>query len=160
MDLRERAQIPLELPGELVEPDRVHRRDAHRACHHLRHHLQACLQVLIPLDDVLAHLVEDLACRRQLHVAARPLEQLAAVALLEHADLLAHRRLGDEVLRSRGREASRFDDVAEDLEGFEMHLLMHATVEVHIYSYERTRSVASRERREGPCRGARRGSFA
>ena len=121
LHLRVRLQEALQLRGELVEPDGVHRRDAYRAGHDLRRRLQPRLEFLVALHDLLAHLVEDLAGGRELHVAARALEELLAVLVLQHADLLRNRGLGDVVLRRGDREALGLDDVAEHFEGLEMH---------------------------------------
>ena len=96
-------------------------RHPHRARDHVGQRLEARLHVLVALDDLLAHLVKDLARGGELHVAARPLEEAATVAILEGADLLADRRLGHEVLGSGRGEAPRLDHVAEDLEGLEVH---------------------------------------
>ena len=49
------------------------------------------------------------------------LDEFPAVALLEAADLLADRRLGDEILRRCERKTAGFGQVTEDLEGFNVH---------------------------------------
>ena len=121
VDLRVGLQVALDLRGQLVEADRVDGRHPHRARDHVGQRLEARLHVLVALDDLLAHLVKDLARGGELHVAARPLEETATVAILEGADLLADRRLGHEVLGSGRGEAPRLDHVAEDLEGLEVH---------------------------------------
>src|SRR5437660_802488 len=121
VDLRVGLQVALDLRRQLVETDRVDGRHPHRARDHVGQRLEARLHVLVALDDLLAHLIKDLARGGELHVAARPLEEAATVAILEGADLLADRRLGHEVLGSGRGEAPRLDHVAEDLEGLEVH---------------------------------------
>src|SRR5262249_42334474 len=124
MHLREGLQIALERRGQLVEPDRVYGGDAYRATHDPRRSLELPFHLLEALHDVLAGLVEHLAGRRELDVAARALEQAAAVTVLQHADLLAHGRLRDKVLRRGSGEAPALHDVTEHLEGLQMHPLM------------------------------------
>jgi hypothetical protein len=99
----------------------VHGCDANRPRDDLRERLEPRLHLLVPLDDLLAHLVKDLAGGGELHVAAGALEEAAAIAVLEAADLLADRGLGHEVLGGGRGEAPGLDHVAEDLEGLEMH---------------------------------------
>src|SRR5256885_348165 len=126
---RERLRLDLEPHrglGQDGEPgaDLDHALDGlhvHRARDRVGQRLEARLHVLVALDDLLAHLVKNLARGGELHVAARPLEEAATVAILEGADLLADRRLGHEVLGSGRGEAPGLDHVAEDLEGLEVH---------------------------------------
>src|SRR5262245_58754316 len=102
----------------------MHRRHADRATDDVRGCLELALHLLEALHDVLARLVEDVACRREPDIAPGALEEPAAPAILQHTDLLADSRLRDEVLRRRGGEALALHHVAEHLQGLQVHFLM------------------------------------
>lgn len=117
-----RLHEALQLVGELVQPDRVHGGDPDRSGDDVRKRLETGLEVVVPRDDLLADLVEDLARRGRPDPPLGPLDELASVAGLEGADLLAHRRLGDEVLGRGDGKTPGVHEVAEHLEGLDVHL--------------------------------------
>ena len=74
------------------------------------------------LDDRARLAEQQLARLGELEAAARAaIDQAAAVVALQRAQLLADRRLGDEVEARGAREAAGLDQVTEGLEGFEHH---------------------------------------
>src|SRR6204780_541548 len=89
--------------------------DANRPCHHRADLAQPVFQFEEPAHDFFARRVENLAGRRGFDSGSSAFYQSAVVLLFEAPDLLADRRLSDEVLRRGIRKASAFDYVAEDL---------------------------------------------
>ena len=111
----------LERFRELVQADAVHGGDTNAAAHRLPEALQLLAEVAIATGDVLARLIEQLAGGSRLHVPLGALDQRLVEAGLECPHLLAHRRLRDEILRRGGGEAAGFDEIAEYLQGLEVH---------------------------------------
>jgi len=71
--------------------------------------------------DLLARLIKKLAFAREPKPLVAPFDQRNAEALFDRPNLLAHRRLGNEVERSRFTEASRLNQIAKYLKGFNLH---------------------------------------
>jgi hypothetical protein len=116
------GQAPLDGGWERVQAHAVHRGHAHRARHYVRPRAQALLEGAQALQQRLHLVVEETARLGGARAdARRPLDEAPAVAPLQRAQLLAHRRLGDEVQPSRAREAARLHEVAEGLEGLHVH---------------------------------------
>jgi hypothetical protein len=72
-------------------------------------------------NDFLARLVKKLAFARQPEALVASFDQRNAETFLHRANLLADRRLRDEVERGRLAEAAGLDQIAEHLEGFYLH---------------------------------------
>ena len=78
-------------------------------------------QLLLHRKQTLRAAVEATAGLGRLDPASRPIEELQAEALLERADLEAHRRLRDAELLGGLREAAPLDDRAERRELSRIH---------------------------------------
>jgi hypothetical protein len=50
----------------------------------------------------------------------------------QSAELLAHCGLRNEILRGGGGEAPGLDDIAEDLQGLDMHLAIVSQAHLHV----------------------------
>jgi hypothetical protein len=72
-------------------------------------------------QDLLAAAEQPLAGGRGRHLPRAAREQPLLVAILERADLLADRRLGDVVELRGARERTGLDHVDEHLQGLELH---------------------------------------
>ena len=108
---------------QLVETDAVYGGDGETATDHVSELPQPSFHLQIALDDLFARLVKDLAGGIYLDLAAYAFDQLLVVFRLERPDLLAHRRLGDEILRGGCREALRLYHVAKYFERLDLHVI-------------------------------------
>jgi hypothetical protein len=115
------AQVLLHVRRQLVQPDAVHDRDAQMTADDRAAVLQLGLDVLVLVDDLAAGAVEDRPLRGGLGAAPAAFQELAAILRLECPKLLADGGLGDEVLGGGNGETARLDDVAEYLQGLDMH---------------------------------------
>ena len=79
--------------GQFVQPDAVNGRDLHGSADLPDHAPQAFLKVVVRAQDAAGLPIEDLARRREFHVAAaaNALEQSAVKSFLEPTNLLAYR---------------------------------------------------------------------
>ena len=122
VDLGMGAEEGLHGGGQRVQADAGHRGDGHRAGQDIGAVAQPLLDESKPLQRRLRLGVEDLPGLRHAEGApGRAVEQAAFVTALQRAQLLADRRLGDEVQPRRPREAARLDQVAEGLQGLDSH---------------------------------------
>ncbi len=101
-------QEALQVRREIVEADGVNRRDPQRAGHDIAELLELGSQRVVRLDDLLAVLVQNLALARQAKLLLAALDERRAELVLQGADLLAHRRLGDVIDLCRLGEALGF----------------------------------------------------
>ena len=117
-----RAQKRLHWRGQGVKPNAVDRRDRHRASDDVGTLAQPIFERGQPLDDGARLAEQQLPGLGDLEAAAgAAIDQAAAVMAFERTELLADRRLGDEVEPGGAREAAGLDQVTESLEGFEHH---------------------------------------
>jgi hypothetical protein len=82
---------------QLVQPDRVNRRDANRAADHLLHLLQFREQFLVGVQHLLRRLVHALPLARELKLLLTAVDEEGLEVPLHRARLLADRRLRDAV---------------------------------------------------------------
>src|SRR5271156_2749620 len=115
VDGRKIAQKFGQIRRQLMQADAVNGADANRARDHRSDLAQPVLQLQEPPHDFLARRVQNLPRRRRFDSRSPAFYQSAVVLLFEAANLLADRRLSNEVLRRGIRKASTLDYVAEDL---------------------------------------------
>ena len=111
----------LDIGRQLMQADRVDRRDADRAADHLLHLLQLAQQLLVTVQQLLGGLVHPLSFPRELKLLLTAVDQERLEMPLHRPGLLAHRRLGDAVKFGRLRKTLRFDEVGKDFEIFDLH---------------------------------------
>src|ERR1039457_3150715 len=100
---------------QFVQANAVNGADANRARDHRADLAQPVFQFQKTAHDFLAGGLQDLTGRRGFDSGSSPFYQSAVVLLFQAPDLLADRRLSNEVLRRGIRKASALDYVAEDL---------------------------------------------
>src|ERR1700683_4118978 len=105
-----------------MQANAVNGADANRPCHHRANFARPVFQFQEPPHDFLARSVENLSGRGGFDSGSSAFYQSAVVLLFQASDLLADRRLSDEVLRRGIRKASALDYVAEDLQRFDVHI--------------------------------------
>jgi hypothetical protein len=111
----------LHVAAHVVEPHGVDRRHADSSRHLLVERADLVLQGLVLGDQLAAAVEKDLALAGGHERPLRSLDQLHPEMALELADDLAGPRLGNAVGLGRPGETPAGDDVAEDLEGLEVH---------------------------------------
>src|SRR5271154_436922 len=109
------AQKFRQVRRQLMQANAVNGTDANRPCPHRANLTQPVFQFQKSAHDFLARRVENLPGRRGFDSGSPAFYQSAVVLLFQASDLLADRRLSDEVLRRGIRKASALDYVAEDL---------------------------------------------
>jgi hypothetical protein len=115
------VQELLDVGRQLVEPDRVDRRDPDRPAHDLLHLLELGEERVVGVQHVLRRLVDPLALARQLELLLAAVDKERLEVPLHRPGLLADRGLRDAVqLRGLG-EALGLHEVGEDFEVFNLH---------------------------------------
>ncbi len=115
------AQELRQVGGQLVQADAVDGGHPEGPGNRVAEDLESVLHQAEPLQDLASAFVEEAARLGRGQASLPPLDQLAVVLLLQAANLLADGRLAN-VVQARGLgEALGLDDVAEDLEGFDLH---------------------------------------
>ena len=104
-----------------MQPDAVNRAQPDRAGDDVAHFGKLVLQRIELENDLLARLVKKLAFARQAEALVAALDQRHAETFLHRANLLADRRLRNEVERRRLAEAARLHQIAKYFEGFNLH---------------------------------------
>ena len=117
----DRCAKPVDVLAEIVESDGIDGCQPDRVAGRILSPLHRFFELVVAVDDLLATLEEELALRRQLPRAARPVDQLRAEPPLELAHGLTGGGLAHRVGQRAPREALVPDHVAEDVERLQMH---------------------------------------
>ena len=104
-----------------MQADAVDRGDAQLPCHDVLQLPDAVPQALERVQNLLARLQQRPPLLRDGEILLPPLDQADIKAPLQRPDLLTDRALRDRVEVRSAREAGGFDEVAEDLESFDLH---------------------------------------
>ena len=118
----------LHVAAHVVEADRVDRRHAHGALHPMPGRGEVRPRPLEARQEGPARLVEAAPLRRRLERPAGAVQELDVELGLELLDRLARRRLGDPAQAAPAGNAAEPHDVAEELEGLELHDLRLASL--------------------------------
>ena len=108
---------------QFMQADVVHGGDPQFPRHHVLQLADAVAEALEGVQNFPAGLEKGFPFLRDGEVLFASFDQADVEMLLQRADLLADRTLGDGVQRGGLREAGGLNEVAEDLEGFNLHPL-------------------------------------
>ncbi len=112
---------PLHERAHVMQADRVDRGHDQAAGLGVVQRADFFFQLLVPLHDLPAAVVEALALGGQIEGSLRAIEELDLQPLFNRLDDLAAVRLRNVVVVGGAREAPPVDHVAEDFEGSDVH---------------------------------------
>src|SRR5262249_28071402 len=119
--LRIVAEEPLHKATHVRQPDRVDRSHADPPRDFLVERANLFFQGEIALDELSAAFVIDLPFRGEHKWPLRPVDQLHTEVLFQSIDDLARSRLRYAVFAGSARKAPAANDIAKNLERFEVH---------------------------------------
>src|SRR5208282_5466605 len=121
------AQKFTQIARQFVQSNAVNRPHPDRAGHYRTDFAQPVFELQEPANYLLARVVQNLTRGGRFDTSASAFYQTTIILVFQAANLLAYGRLGDEVLRCGIRKTTALDDVAKNLQGLDMHLLIPAT---------------------------------